>query len=97
MCTGIICDGALQWFSGFKVSSILTKRGNPAGTQEGQTILMAPEIYGYLGNKFGIHDIGGNGGRIYCAKQKRYCLNKDAYENPQFVNPCIFLLACISS
>lgn len=65
----------------------LTKRGNPAGTQEEQTVLMAPEIYGYLGNNFGLRDIGGNGDGIYDAKQKRYCLSKDAYENPQFINP----------
>ncbi len=65
----------------------LTKRGNPAGTQEEQTVLMTPEIYGYLGNNFGIHDIGGNGDGIYSAKQKRYCMNKNDYENPKTINP----------
>lgn len=66
----------------------LTKGGNPAGTQEEQTVLMAPEIYGYLGNNFGVHDIGGDGDGIYSANQKRYCLDKDGYEkNPEFINP----------
>ena len=71
----------------------LTKGGNPAGTQEEQTVLMAPEIYGYLGNNFGVHDIGGDGDGIYSAKQKRYCLNKDDYENLEVINPaCGFIL-----
>ncbi|MBO4405427.1 MAG: hypothetical protein J5821_01720 [Alphaproteobacteria bacterium] len=34
----------------------ITKGGNPANTQEEQTVLMAPEIYGYLGNNFGVHE-----------------------------------------
>lgn len=65
----------------------LTTRGNPANTQEEQTVLMAPELYGYLGNNFGVHDIGKNGDGIYSAKQKRYCLNKDDYDNPEIINP----------
>jgi hypothetical protein len=65
----------------------LTKGGNPAGTQEEQTVLMAPEIYGYLGNNFGVRDIGEDGDGIYSAKQKRYCLNKDDYENSEVINP----------
>lgn len=65
----------------------LTKRGNPACTQEEQTVLMAPEIYGYLGNNFGVHDIGGDGDEIYSAKQKRYCLSKDGYKNSEIINP----------
>lgn len=65
----------------------ITKRGNPAGTQEEQTVLMAPEIYGYLGNNFGVHDIGGNGDEIYSAKQKRYYLNKNDYKNSNAINP----------
>jgi len=60
---------------------------SPSGTQEEQTVLMAPEIYGYLGNNFGVHDIGGNGDGIYKANQKRYSLNKDDYEKPDVINP----------
>ncbi|MBO7642191.1 MAG: hypothetical protein J6S86_03455 [Alphaproteobacteria bacterium] len=65
----------------------LIKRGNPANTQEEQTILMAPEIYGYLKNKFGVNNIGGRGDGIYRAEQKRYCLNKDDYKSPEIINP----------
>ncbi|OUM67479.1 hypothetical protein PIROE2DRAFT_58775 [Piromyces sp. E2] len=60
---------------------------SPAGTQEEQTVLMAPEIYGYLGEKYGVHDIGGDGDGCYKANQKRYCLNKDEYEKPEVINP----------
>jgi len=60
---------------------------SPANTQEEQTVLMAPEIYGYLGNNYGVHDIGGNGDGCYLKNQKRYCLNKDDYENPDIINP----------
>ncbi|MCR4623202.1 MAG: hypothetical protein K5780_00865 [Alphaproteobacteria bacterium] len=65
----------------------ITKKGNPAGTQEEQTVLMAPEIYGYLENNCCVHDIGDNGDGIYSAKQKRYCLNKNDYENSNAINP----------
>jgi len=65
----------------------LTKEGNPAGTQEEQTVLMAPEIYGFLGNNFGVNDIAGNGDGRYSAQQKRYSLNKDDYENLEVINP----------
>jgi len=76
------------------VGGIYMTGGNPAGTQEEQTVLMAPEIYGYLGNNYGIKDIGGKGAGIYSAKQKRYCTNKDDYENPEFINPAYgFILA----
>jgi len=60
---------------------------SPAGTQEEHNVLMAPEIYGFLGNRFGVHDIGGNGDGIYNANQKRYSLNKEDYENPEVINP----------
>jgi len=69
------------------VGGILITGGRPAGTQEEQTVLMAPEIYSYLGNNYGVHDIGGNGDGIYGAKQKRYCLEKESYEKPDIINP----------
>ncbi|ORX77965.1 hypothetical protein BCR32DRAFT_282735 [Anaeromyces robustus] len=70
------------------VGGIYMTRFKPANTQEEQTVLMAPEIYGYLGNNYGVHDIGGNGDGTYNANQKRYCLNKDDYDNnPNLINP----------
>lgn len=65
----------------------MTKVGNPADTQEEQTVLMAPEIYGYLGNNFGVHDISKDCDEIYSARQKRYCTNKDDYKSPKNINP----------
>lgn len=69
------------------VGGIYMTGGCPAGTQEEQTVLMAPEVYGFLGNRFGVHDIGGNGDGIYKENQKRYCINKDEYEDPTIINP----------
>lgn len=69
------------------VGGIFITGGSPAGTQEEQTVLMAPEIYSYLGNNYGVHDIGGKGDGIYGAKQKRYCLDKESYEKPDIINP----------
>jgi len=69
------------------VGGIFITSGFPAGTQEEQTVLMAPEIYSFLGKKYGVHDIGGHGDGIYGKKQKRYCLNKKDYELPDVINP----------